>query len=121
MASKRNNSPDVYFVNYDLRKEEKAKFKKWVTSEGQKLDEMLLRLCEGEYQLSIKYDDYNTCYAAFISPRGDKAKINEGLILTGRGSSPLMAIMGVLFRHYVLFEGEWSSHKSNKGSVDDVD
>lgn len=121
MASKRNNQPDVFFVNYDLRKEEKAKFKKWVTAEMPRLDEMLIGLSEGEYQLSVRFDDYNGCHAAFLSPRGEKAKVNEGLILTGRGSSPLMAIMGVLYRHFVLFEGEWGTHRSAKGTVDDVD
>lgn len=117
----RSNQPDVYFVNYDLRKEEKTKFKKWVAAESANLDNMLIRVAEGDYQVSMKYDEYNSCYASFMSPRGEKAKVNEGLILTGRGSTPLMALMGVLFRHFVLFEGEWSTHKSSKGSVDDVD
>lgn len=107
---------DVRFVQYELSAEEKKQCKSWCTS-FEEIDTLLLRLMEGGYRASEKWDDYGKCFAAFIQTFDTKHP-HFGCILTGRGSTPLKALKQALFKHYVVFDEEWGSWLEARGGVE---
>jgi hypothetical protein len=112
------NLPQVEFINYDLTKEDKAKLHEWRATRDFSLEMLIDTIVDSSYNLSVKFDAYNHCFGAFLTPRlPDTA--NAGYILTGRGSTACAAITGVLFRHFVLFEGEWPTDLVRRGGIDD--
>jgi hypothetical protein len=120
MKSKEKPLPKagVKFINYELDRETKAAFKAWA---HEKLDDfwnMAEKLCDSHYVLSVKYDEFNECLASFLTPMGAEHE-HAGFILTGRGSSVVGAVMGVLYRHFVEFEGHWPIDKKLGISLDD--
>jgi hypothetical protein len=109
---------DVRFVNYELPKDERAKFKKWAHEQLDQFWPMLDKLLDGGYALSVKHDDFNDCISAFLLPQGDE-HAHKGFVLSGRGSSAVGAAMGVLFRHFIIFEEHWPVDKERHIALDD--
>lgn len=118
MAYKTQKNSDVFFVNYDLRKEEKTALKKVIDDEPEKVFDWLEKAIDGGYAVTIKKDEYNDCIGAFMR-QTDPDGANKGFILTGRGKNAFNAIAGLLFRHGVLFVEEWDAHRGKKGQTDD--
>ncbi len=106
------------FVNYDLTDDDKTRFKAWYSAKSFDGWALIDKLLSAGYALSIKPDDYHECVACFISPVSDKNP-NYGAILTGRGRSSTMAVLGSLFRHYILFEELWPERHENRSPLDD--
>jgi len=92
------------FVQFELDDKQNKACKAWnLTLE--ELDDLLFKLSDEDYQFSLRYDSYGKCEGAWMQKRGDKGH-NAGLILAGRGSTPLKALRNLLFKHSVL-DGEW--------------
>lgn len=92
------------FVNIDLDDDvaQKLKSAPWGLTE---LDATLNKLLADRYKLTVRYDERNDCFAAWIvSP---DAGANRGYILAGRGSTPSKAVKQVCYIHFVLLEGDW--------------
>ena len=109
---------DVLFINYDLDEASKGKFRKWRELHEKDVPDMLQSLIDGNYQVSIKPDTFNDCVGAFIICKDAKSE-NAGYILTGRGLNAFGALMGVLYRHFAVFEGQWPVHNHRAALLDD--
>jgi len=96
--------PDAKFIQFELDKERQAMCKVWCNT-LEELDDCLSNLVSSGYQLSVREDKYNKCFAAWILPKDDKNP-NTGLILPGRGSTACKAIKQALYKHYVLCDGQ---------------
>lgn len=107
------------WLNYTMTKDESERFKKWrdeQTIEG--FNECLEKLCDNGYSISIKWDNFNECYACFLTqPKLDGS--SQSVILTGRGRSAASAALGALFRHFHIFEGVWPVETVAKRGTDD--
>lgn len=66
-----------------------------------------MKLTETDHKLTIRWDDKNEAFACWIVPTTD-GHANEGLLLSGRGSTPLKAVRQALYIHFYLFEGNWA-------------
>ena len=106
------------FINHYFTDDDKSKFKAWATSVAASLWELIDKLTDDGYSLTVKFDSYTDAYACFIQTRDEKSS-NYGYILTGRSRSGSMAIFAALYRHYVLFEADWPSETVRKGGMDD--
>jgi len=108
----------VQFINYDLTLEQKATFKAWMSDNYDKAFDMLQNVVDGGYNLSVKTDEKAHGYACFLTCQNDKSP-NKGWILSGRGSHPLNAMLAVIYRHEVLFEGTWPVDSVKRYTLDD--
>lgn len=115
---KENGFKRSEFINYDLTKDDKARFKAWISGNGFDPWDIIDKLIESGYTLAIKPDSYHDCYAAYIQPVSEDNP-NTGYILSGRAGSGSMAALGALFRHLVVFECEWPTDTVRRGGLDD--
>lgn len=102
------------FVNINLTDDQKQTIKAAVwTVELQ--DDAFGRLLDGGYKCTIKFDDRNDCFAAWlIPPPKDK---NKGLILSGRGSTPTKALKQLYYLHFVVLEGDWNTAQDQRATA----
>jgi len=107
---------DVEFVQYELSVEEKAKCKAWCTTLDE-LDTATLRFCESGYTQSWKWDEYSKSYASFAQTK-DQNSENFGLMLTGRGSTPLKAVKQALYKHYMIFDAVWPAPAKSRAEYE---
>lgn len=106
------------FVNYDLTADDKAAFKKWAHEQIQDAWDMVDKLLDSGYHVSIKRDTYNGCYGCFVICKSANDP-NNGYILTGRGTTSQAALLGALYRHLVIFEGAWDTDGFRRNGTDD--
>jgi hypothetical protein len=121
MPSKTKNAPQfdkATFVSYTLSKEQRSELKATVFTLDQ-MDSQMLKLEEEGYKITFRPDDFNSCHAAWIIPTGDKHP-NSGMILSGRGSTPLKALKQALYIHYQVFDSEWGDWR-NEAKGEDLD
>lgn len=104
-ATKAPRFNDAQFVRYELSKEEKTRLKGEFAPTAE-VGHIMHAFCEAGYKVTFKWDNYSNCYACFVQ-RADDGERNAGLILTGRGSLPLSALVEAAFKHGVLFDGDW--------------
>jgi hypothetical protein len=116
--AKINGRPEVQFVNFDFTPEQKATFKAWLSENYDKAFDMMQNVVDGGYNLSVKIDEKAHGYAAFLTCQNDKSP-NKGWILSGRGSHPINAILSVMYRHEVLFDGAWPTDSVKRYGLDD--
>lgn len=109
---------EIQFVNYDFTPEEKVTFKAWRKTADKDVWDAMVRLNESGYSMSCKYDLRGECFAAFITCVKEESP-NFGWVLPGRGSTPLSAVMGAMFRHWQLFDEQWPTGTARRFSVDD--
>jgi len=95
------------FINYPLSAEQKKEIKAW-HPDLEEIDDLLLKLCEAGYRITLRYDDRSSAFAAWVNPSGEDNP-NNGFTLSGRGSTPLKAIKQALYIHN-LFEGDWAGN-----------
>lgn len=106
------------FVNYDLTDDDKSQFKTWAETNAQRLGELLDNLTDAGYRITIKRDTYHDCFSAWLQTDDEKSG-NYGFILSGRSRSATMALFGVCFRHYRLFETDWPVETVRRAGMDD--
>lgn len=117
-AGRGSDFQQAEFIQRELTAEEQRKCKDWQFSDADMAD-WLLKLIDERYKVTYRYDDFNECYACWLLP--ERGHHNQGLILSGRGSSPFKAFKQALYKHGVLFEGDWPRDvdKRGKGTIDD--
>jgi len=106
------------FVNYDLSDDDKSAFKTWAETGVERLGELIDNACDAGYRVTIKRDAYHDCFAAWLQTDDEKSG-NYGFILSGRSRSGTMALLGLMFRHYVLFETDWPVETARRAGMDD--
>lgn len=106
MAKTKQTQGKNPFVQRELSKAELAKQKAWDITPSDLLD-LVTKAAEAGYKLSVRYDTFSKCQAAWlIAPEDDSP--NSGRILSGRGSTAQSALKQLLFKHMVLLDGDWS-------------
>lgn len=106
------------FVQYELDEDERLKCKQWSLS----CDDLwmeLLALCDDGYSVSVKFDAYSEAYACFVQVRGDTDNPNNGLILTGRGSTPFKSVKQAVFKHKSIGPSWVRYAEKSKPVIDD--
>jgi hypothetical protein len=106
------------FVKYELNDEEKAECKatEWSLEIA---DSHLIRLSESGYAVSLKWDGFHKCCAAFLTTKDEKSP-NFNLCLSGRGSSPMKALKQLMYKHAVT-EGVWPTPEFTNDVVTEFD
>jgi len=108
-------SGDVVWVNYNLTDEQRAELK----ASSFDCDNALLRLCEENYKITVSYDAFAKCFACFLIPKGNEHK-HTGMILSGRGSTPIKAIKQTAYIHWNIYDGDWSDYaRPTSREIDD--
>lgn len=97
---------DTRFVNYELDKEEQQECKAHVWTSDD-LDNFLLEAVSDGYRVSFSYDSKGECYTAYMSSTSPSGP-NAGLILTGRGSSPIKSGKQLWWKHNVSLQRDWA-------------
>lgn len=99
-----NSRQSFAFVRWDFTPSEQAECKAWEVSHDELFD-MVQRLNEQSYSISLKFDVYHKCFGCFMTQPDDKHP-NYNLCLTGRGSAPAKALKQVLYKHKMC-DGIW--------------
>lgn len=95
------------FINYPLSAEQKLEVKAWKPSFAD-IDDALLKLCEAGYRITFRWDERSSAFACWVNPSSEDSP-NNGLTLSGRGSTPLKAAKQALYIHN-LFDGDWAGN-----------
>ncbi len=106
------------YVNFDFDEATKAEFKSWRTKNWAELPLLIDKLVDSGFGISAKPDSYGGGYASFIVPQDPKNR-NFGWILSGRASSASNAMLSVLYRHLVVFQGDWPVDDIRRHGLDD--
>ena len=115
MTRKRNTAYDkpkqentfVGYVQHTMTKAEHGDFEKWsVTVDFDFVVGELERLIDSQYKFSIKHDNYGGGVQSSLMC-SDPKNPDFGLCLTGRAPDFYNAVLVILFKHKVLFAGEW--------------
>lgn len=106
------------FVKYELSDGERDLMKGWVRENVEDFGSIVDKLLDSGYSISIKPDPAHNCISAFLVPVGESCP-NYGWLLSGRASSAVSAVMGIAFRHLVLFEGAWPMDGASGYRLDD--
>jgi hypothetical protein len=117
-VAKDEKKSSVQFVNYDFDESTKKKFKAWKATNEAKLPDIIDKLLDSGFNLSVKIDSYGGGYASHIVPADPKSPL-AGWILSGRAGTPCNAILGVIYRHLVVFEGNWPTDDIRRRGLDD--
>jgi hypothetical protein len=91
------NRPKFQFVRYEPDEEDKQAIKR-ASWDYDVMEAALIDLVESDYAVSIKWDTFNKCYAAFLTTQ-NKFSPNWNLCLSGRGSTPTKAFKQVYWKH----------------------
>lgn len=125
IKNRKNNKPtpkaefkSAVFINHAFTADDKARFKEWAGTNIGELWGIIDRVCDDGFKVTVKEDTYNQCYSAFLQASDEKNAL-YGYILTGRSRSASMALLAVLFRHYVVFEADWPTDVSRDSRMDD--
>ena len=89
------------FVQYELDEEQSRQCKAWQLDDSSLLLELLALVDDG-YTVTARYDTFSDAYACWVQVRGDDSHVNNGLILSGRGSTPAKAIKQAIFKHRAM-------------------
>lgn len=118
-SSKSARFNDVKWINWSLSAEEKAVIKAWELT-LEELDNLETKTIQSGHKITTSYDNYGDCYTASIVPTAEN-KLNQGFILTGKGSTPTKARKQALYIHLKIFGGDWSSYSTGAGKeeIDD--
>jgi len=106
--------PQSEFINYELDVDQKKQFRQW-RDNAEDVFDVLNEVCERGDKISIKWDAFGSCCAAFAFP-GEQSN-NVGYILTGRGSTAYRAIAELLFKDKFVLLEQWGNAFKRK-SVD---
>src|SRR5512140_3820652 len=105
MAENKQRFNDARFINHELSASE-LKSLKAHKLDAEELDSEMVRLQEEGYKFISKFDNWSRSNAVFLIDEEGRTQ-NKGLILTGRGSTPLKALRQVLFKHHKAADGSW--------------
>ncbi len=106
------------FINYDFDKDTKAQFREWADDNREALGDLIDKVCDSGYGISCKPDKFTGGFASFMQPVDTKSP-NLGWVLSGRASGPVNAMLSVLYRHLVVFQGDWPRDDIRRAGFDD--
>lgn len=95
------------FLNFDLNKEQKDALKAMPLWNAE-WDDMLGNATKAGFNISLKVDGFNHCFAAYMQIRL-RSHPCYGFILSGRGSTQTKALRQLLYKHFVALEENWNA------------
>lgn len=96
----------IKWVNYDLTKQDKAKMVE-VLSNDEDLYAGLELLIKQKHRVSFGWDGNAEAFVAFAFPDKDHPT-HAGMALSARSRTALGALMGLVYRHVVVFDCKWN-------------
>lgn len=115
-----DNRGTVSFLNYTLSKSEKSDLRKWRADHDGDFWTMCGDLLSSGVGISVSLDGRNQCVACYLRGSG-LGGTDANTLLVGRGSSFESAVWGALFRHYVVFDGQWGADHGPDRDLDDFE
>ena len=106
-ASAYTPPPFVGFIDPYLSPAELEKQKEMTLSPEEAFDSLLKFIEEG-FSVKFSWDDANCCHQATATPKKPDHPY-AGMYLVGRGSEPIKALKQILFKHYHILDGIWST------------
>lgn len=95
------------FLNIDLSEEDRATIKSTVYNDADWHGDIEKWIDNG-YKFTFGYDDHHRCFQV-IGARSDREHKDAGILLTGRGSTPLKAFkQWVYIQTRLVGEADWS-------------
>lgn len=105
------------FVQHSLTKEEKLQYDTWVAEQSlELLFSFLERLVDSHYKLSAKNDSYGGGVQISLTC-DDEKNLDAGLVMTSRAPDLYNGLMLAMFKHLVLFGGEWNEYAPDGDGV----
>lgn len=85
------------------------------------MDAALLRYIEAGYKITIKWDTWSESHAAWLIAPENGEDGNEGMILSGRGSTPFKALRQIMWKIAYIKGRAWRewADRSMKTVIDD--
>jgi len=108
----------VGFVQYEPNESDKRALQTFMSEGNDPLDLIEKCIGDGEYDLKVRYDVRNDCFAASLYC-GVSGHRHAGYALAARASDPFAAMRRVLYLHTVVLEGEWSVNNEGAGWNDE--
>jgi len=105
------------FVACDLTKEVKEQGKVWVTDNAPNLGAKVEALVSDGYKVSLSFDRVHDCYQASCTCT-DAENGDYGFCLTARAPDVWSSLGMLLFKHYVVLDGEWASRAASASTSD---
>lgn len=98
------------FIAVSLSDEDKAAFAVWAEAERDAIWTMFDDLLGSGFKWGVSFDAENDCYIASLTGCG---VVGTPLrwCLTARGGAWDAAVQLVLFKHYVLAQGDWGNYR----------
>lgn len=96
---------NIQFVQLELDDKQKKACKEFLRT-IEEMEQAVDAMTADGYRISMKWDDYSRAQAAYIQ-HSDPEHVNGGLILSGRGSTPLRALRQALYKHAMICKGTW--------------
>lgn len=107
MASKKADPApqQTVWVNVDLDKAQSAEMKDMFPTAAETMVAVEGMLADG-YSITLKAEPARECFAAYCFPNRNEP-LNAGFALAARGSKIASALRGLVYRHCVVFQGNW--------------
>jgi len=111
------NYSDITFINYDLTAEQKTEVKGWKPAFEQVFSLFEGMIADG-FKVSFKFDTRNKCVQCSLTEPFESAK-KVTRCMVSRGPDLYSAIRVAVWKHTVLFEGDWANipDETNGGDV----
>lgn len=114
----KNGTQQVKFINFDFDEATKKQFKVWRDKNRGQLSELVDKLVDSSFGISCKVDSWGGGCAAYIQSSDPKSPV-AGWVLSGRASSASNAMLSVMYRHLVVFQGDWPTDDVRRRGLDD--
>lgn len=105
------NSWEVDFVDCLLSKEQKDALIKWDVK-GETTFDVITRLIDDGYKLSVVSDKAHDCVLASLTERGELGGIRKRC-LPARGPDFFGALRSLVYKHSIVLDGDWGALANN--------
>lgn len=117
-SSKKTDTPEWKgFVDCNLDKAMKEAAKKWIASNAADQMVKVSELVDDGYKVSFSLDRYHDAYQASMSYQVNGGP-NSGYTLSARGPDLAGAVGMLLYKHFIVLEGDWSQGAKRSKDTD---
>ena len=117
-SSKKSDSPEWKgFVDCNLDKSTKEKAKAWVIEQAAEHMSKISALVDDGYKISFSLDRFHDAYQASMSYQVN-GHTNSGFTLSARGPDLGSAVGMLLYKHFVVLDGDWSNGTQRSKDAD---
>lgn len=106
------------FINYDLSKEDKKAVADYILQDGW-IEASLHTMLEAGFRAVLDYDTKQEVFTAMVFPKGEDGPF-AGYSISSRGSTAIKALAVVIWKHVVLYNGDWPKAQGGKNRPVDL-